>query len=399
MAALRRRCDDRTMNLRPTTLIAMVASMVFGIAIGVTAYQSRSMSQPPTAEVVAQVLQQINSAYVTEVPQDELLGNALRGMLDGLDPHSVYLDPSDYGDLQADTSGHFGGIGIQLGLVENAFTVIAPIDATPAARAGLQAGDVLTAVDGEPIKGTKLRDVVTLLRGEPGTEVELGIRRAEADELTIALTRAVIAVSSVSEELLPQELGYVRISQFQSNTAKELEQAVARLKHQAEGKLSGLILDLRNNPGGVLQQSVAVADGFLEDGLIVYTDGRQRSSKLRFSASGSDWLNGAPMAVLINRGSASASEIVAGALQDHKRAVVFGEQSFGKGSVQSILPLSDDDAIKLTTALYYTPNGRSIHNKGITPDVVSELNGAELINFVAQQLQPAADPLHASNRS
>ena len=245
--------------------------------------------------------------------------------------------------------------------------MISPIDHTPAARAGLESGDVVVSVDGESVKGVKLRDLVNRLRGEPGTEVSLAVQRGDTPPTTYDLTRAVIEVESVSSRLLDDDVGYLRISQFQVNTATEVEQAVKRLKFDTKAGLKGLVLDLRNNPGGILQQSVAVADSFLTSGLIVYTDGRPRSSKLRFTASGGDLLDGAPIAVLINRGSASASEIVAGALQDHKRAVVLGGRSFGKGSVQSVMPISEAAAIKLTTALYYTPSGRSIHNTGIAP--------------------------------
>lgn len=374
----------------------MVASMVIGLIIGITAFNKQQPDVPTGSERLTQVLQQINRSYVTEVSESELMDGALHGLMKGLDPHSVYLDAVEYGDLQADTTGHFGGVGIQLGLVDGFFTVISPIDHTPAARAGLKTGDIVVAVNGEPVIGVKLKDLVTRLRGEPGTDVSLGVRRGDTKSRTYDLTRAVIEVDSVTSEMLDGNVGYLRISQFQMNTATEVAQAVKRLQFEANDQLNGLVLDLRNNPGGILQQSVAVADSFLTDGLIVYTAGRQRSSKLRFSASGEDAVNGAPIAVLINRGSASASEIVAGALQDHHRAIVIGSQSFGKGSVQSVVPVSEQEAIKLTTALYYTPNGRSIHNKGITPDVNSELLGEALIQFAAERLAIQTPPLHAS---
>lgn len=374
----------------------MVASMVIGLTIGITAFHKQQPDVPAAAERLTQVLQQIDRSYVTEVSETELMDGALHGLMKGLDPHSVYLDATEYGDLQADTTGHFGGVGIQLGLVDGFFTVISPIDHTPAARAGLKTGDIVVAVNGEPVIGVKLKDLVTKLRGEPGTDVSLAVRRGETKSKTYELTRAVIEVDSVTSEMLDGNIGYLRISQFQMNTATEVDQAVKRLQFESGENLNGLVLDLRNNPGGILQQSVAVADSFLTNGLIVYTAGRQRSSKLRFSASGDDAVNGAPLAVLINRGSASASEIVAGALQDHDRALVIGSQSFGKGSVQSVVPVSEREAIKLTTALYYTPSGRSIHNKGITPDVSSDLVGDALIQFAAERLAVQTPPLHAS---
>ena len=386
------------MTLRPGTLIAMVTSMVLGLTIGVVAFHNRDAAPTEAAEKLDAVLRQIRGSYVTEISEDQLLDDALRGMMGGLDPHSVFLDDTDYDDLQADTSGHFGGIGIQLGLVEGYFTVISPIDSTPAARAGLESGDIVTAVDGRPLKGENLREVVTRLRGIPGTGVSLAVRRGDSPEATYELTRALIEVDSVTSRMLGPGVGYLRISQFQTNTAREMERALSNLAFDHGQALSGLVLDLRNNPGGILQQSVAVADAFLTDGLIVYTDGRQPSSKLRFSASGSDLLEGAPLVVLINRGSASASEIVAGALQDHDRAVVIGARSFGKGSVQSVMPVGESEAIKLTTALYYTPSGRSIHGSGITPDVASELNGQALIDLAFDHLtSPSAGDLHAFN--
>lgn len=362
------------MNLRPITLIGIVVSMVTGVAMGITGY--RAWLAEPLASVPArafdEVLRQVQANYVSEVSEEDLMISALRGMLDELDDHSLFLDRRDFRDLQADTSGEFGGIGIELGLTDGYFTVIAPMNGTPAARAGLRAGDRIVAVDGDSLKGEKLIDVVQRLRGEPGTEVALEIRRAD-ERTTVTLERAVIALASVDARLLEPGFGYVRISQFQSGTAAAFEEALADLEQiSGEDGLHGVILDLRDNPGGVLQASVAVADALLERGMIVYTEGRQPSSRHTYRASAGDLLDAAPVVVLMNRGSASAAEIVAGALQDHGRATVMGSTSYGKGSVQSVMPVSGEQAIKLTTAYYYTPSGRSIHHAGIDPDVAHD---------------------------
>jgi carboxyl-terminal processing protease len=365
------------MHLRPLTLIGIVISMVSGIGLGITSYHVwlEARGESPEAQAFDEVLNQLHASYVDELDRRELVGNALRGMLDNLDDHSNYLDSTDYGDLQDETRGQFGGIGIELGLVDDYFTVISPLDDTPASRAGLAPGDRIVALDSEPLGGRKLKDVVKMLRGVPGSEVDLTISRATEDApFTVSLVRSEITVASVRSKLIEPGYGYVRISQFQSNTGDEIGQALKQLRTENQEDLAGLILDLRNNPGGVLQASVAVADTFLTDGLIVYTEGRLPSSHLKYRASGRDALNGSPIVVLINSGSASASEIVAGALQDHERAQLLGTTSYGKGSVQSVMPLSDDRAIKLTTAYYYTPKGRSIHRTGIEPDVLFDFD-------------------------
>lgn len=362
------------MNLRPITLIGIVVSMVTGVAMGITGYRAwlaEPLASDP-ARAFDEVLRQVQANYVSEVSQDDLMVSALRGMLDDLDDHSLFLDRRDFQDLQADTSGEFGGIGIELGLNDGYFTVIAPMDGTPAARAGLRAGDRIVAVDGASLKGEKLIDVVQRLRGEPGTEVALDIRRDDTSS-TVTVERAVIALASVDARLLEPGFGYVRISQFQSGTAAAFEEALADLERSSgEDGLHGVILDLRDNPGGVLQASVAVADTLLERGMIVYTEGRLPSSRHTYRASAGDVLDAAPVVVLMNRGSASAAEIVAGALQDHGRATVMGSTSYGKGSVQSVMPVSGEQAIKLTTAYYFTPSGRSIHQAGIDPDVAHD---------------------------
>ncbi|MEM8767039.1 MAG: S41 family peptidase [Pseudomonadota bacterium] len=363
------------MQLRPITLIGIVMSMVTGIALGITGYHSWLDYRGESAEsqTFEEVLNQVHESYVDEVDRRELVSSALRGMLDDLDDHSNYLDTRDYEDLQDETNGRFGGVGVELGLVDDFFTVIAPLDDTPASRAGLASGDRIIALNEEPLRGRKLMEVVDMLRGEPGSDVNVSVLRPEAEtSFDVTLTRAEIRIASVRSRMIEPGYGYVRISQFQASTAEEFRDALDDLIDEDEEPLAGLILDLRNNPGGVLQASVSVADAFLTDGLIVYTEGRLPSSHLKYRASGRDALEGAPVVVLINSGSASAAEIVAGALQDHDRAELLGATSYGKGSVQSVMPLSGDRALKLTTAYYYTPKGRTIHRQGIEPDVSYE---------------------------
>lgn len=365
------------MVLRPTTLLGMVISIVIGIAVGIAGFSHwRSQQQPDAVrlDTLKQVLEHVRASYVDEVSTEELLQDAMRGMLTGLDPHSTYLNAGDYEELQTQTTGSFSGIGIELGLVDGFFTVVSPIDNTPAERAGLKSGDRILELDHVSLKGKLLTDVITLMRGDPGSPIHLRLEQREDDEINLRdvdLERANIAIHSVRSEWLEPNYGYIRISQFQTETGKDFHNAIAKLKRQAKKrnqKLKGLVLDLRNNPGGLLQASVAVADALLTEGLIVYTEGRLASSQLKYRAAGKDYLDGAPIVVLINGGSASAAEIVAGALQDQGRAVLLGEKSYGKGSVQSVVPLTDTQAIKLTTAYYFTPNGRSIHKLGIEPD-------------------------------
>ncbi len=366
------------MTLRPITLVGIVISMVLGIAVGIGAY--RAWLEPDAkgrhGRAFDEVLRQVHEGYVDEVAEEKLLENALKGMLHGLDEHSDFLDRLSYEDLQAETSGQFGGVGIELNLVDGYFTVIRPLDDTPASAAGLEAGDRLIEIDRASLKGKKLVDIVTSLRGSPGTPVILGIRRDGGPKMEVSLIRAVILDPSVDARLLEPGYGYIRVSQFQVGTGSRFTSAIRELTHANGESLRGLVLDLRDNPGGVLQSSVDVADALLEEGLIVYTEGRLPSSYLRYRATSGDVLDGAPVVILINGGSASAAEVVAGALQDHGRGVVLGAKSYGKGSVQSVVPLSEDEAIKLTTAYYYTPQGRSIEDTGIVPDVaVDEASG------------------------
>ncbi|TCT20184.1 S41 family peptidase [Thiobaca trueperi] len=321
----------------------------------------------------AEVFGRIKADYVEGVQDKALIENAIRGMLSGLDPHSSYLDSEEYRELQVGTKGEFGGLGIEVGQEDGFVKVIAPIDDTPAQRAGLQAGDTIVRIDEKPVKGMNLDDAVKLMRGQPGTKIQLTILRGtDKPPFEVTLERAVIQVASVKSRTLEPGYAYVRLSQFQSHTAEDMLKAIDELKKANDGNLKGLVLDLRNNPGGVLNGAVGVSDAFLTDGLIVYTQGRIKDSRMQFKAGPDDVLNGAPIVVLVNSGSASASEIVAGALQDHKRALVMGSQTFGKGSVQTIVPIDDSRALKLTTARYYTPLGRSIQAQGITPDIMLE---------------------------
>ena len=316
----------------------------------------------------SEVYGRIRQDYVEPVTDEKLLEDAIRGMLSGLDPHSAYLDQEQYNELKVGTTGQFGGLGIEVGMENGFVKVVSPIDDTPAQKAGIKAGDLIIRLDDKPVKGMSLNDAVKMMRGEPGSPIVLTVVREGLEQpLKIKIVRDIIKVKSVKSRVLENGYGYVRITSFQAKTGDNMADAISELKKS--GEIKGLVLDLRNNPGGVLNAAVSVSDAFLEEGLIVYTDGRVEDAKMRFSATPEDVLHGAPIVVLINGGSASASEIVAGALQDHKRAVIMGEKTFGKGSVQTILPTSNGGAVKLTTARYYTPSGRSIQAEGITPDV------------------------------
>jgi carboxyl-terminal processing protease len=317
-----------------------------------------------------EIFGRIKRDYVEPVSDKKLLEDAVRGMLSGLDPHSAYLVPEEFQELKEGTTGQFGGLGIEVTMENGFIKVVSPIDDTPAQRAGIKTGDLIVRLDDKPVKGMSLVEAVKLMRGEPGSTILLTVvREGEEAPLKFTLTRDIIKVKSVKSKLLEKGYGYIRISSFQSGTGESLLETIAALKKENAGTLKGLILDLRNNPGGVLNAAVEVSDAFLKSGLIVYTEGRIENSEMRFSASPNDEIDGAAMVVLINAGSASASEIVAGALQDQKRAVIMGEKSFGKGSVQTILPTSNGAAVKLTTARYYTPSGRSIQAEGIEPDI------------------------------
>jgi len=324
-------------------------------------------------ELFTDVMAIIKKSYVEEVDTKKLIYGAINGMLASLDPHSSFMTPDTYKEMKIDTKGAFGGLGIEITVKDGILTVISPIEDTPAYKAGIKAGDQILKIDDRFTKDLNINDAVKRMRGQKGTSVVLMIMREGLDKpKEYTLVRDIIQIKSVRSRLLDNGFGYVRIAQFQEKTDEDLSKALKSLQEENKGALSGLVLDLRNDPGGLLDQAVRVADHFIEDGLIVYTEGREKDSKMQFMAKKGGKEPSYPIVVLINGGSASASEIVAGALQDHKRAIIMGTQSFGKGSVQTIIPLSDDSGLRLTTALYYTPSGRSIQAKGITPDIVVE---------------------------
>lgn len=340
-------------------------------------------------EDFASILAMVRRHYVDDVTTQKLVDGAIRGMLSSLDPHSAYLPPDAYKELQVDTKGSFGGLGIEITLRDGILTVVSPIEDTPAARAGVLAGDQIIKIEDEFTKDMTLMQAVKLMRGPKGTPIELTIRREGQDEwLDLTLVREVIRIKSVKYRPLEPGYGYLRLTQFQERTATEAAAALESLANEMPEGLQGLVLDLRNNPGGLLSQAVSVSDIFLDSGLVVYTEGRLDNQAQKFYAHKGNSRTDFPMIVLVNGGSASASEIVAGALQDHRRAIILGTQTFGKGSVQTILPIHAEDtddsnsAIRLTTARYYTPNGRSIQATGITPDIVmdAEVKTAEVDN-------------------
>jgi carboxyl-terminal processing protease len=369
------------MKLTMRNLLILSLGLGLGVSLtighGVFANRDQGAIAPlPLKELrtFTDVFANIKGNYVEEVDDRTLIDNAVRGMLSGLDPHSAFLDMDAYRDLQVGTSGEFGGLGIEVGMEDGFVKVIAPIDDTPAQRAGVMAGDMIVRLNDTPVKGLTLKEAVDIMRGKPGTDITLTIIREGHDgPIKTTITRSVIKVKSVKSRMLEDGFGYIRITQFQASTGDNLIEAVEALKKENGGKkLNGVVLDLRNNPGGVLNAAVDVSDAFLRKGLIVYTEGRSENSRIEFKATPKDVLDDALMVVLVNVGSASASEIVAGALQDHKRAIVMGDRTFGKGSVQTILPMSDGSALKLTTARYYTPSGRSIQADGIVPDIQLE---------------------------
>lgn len=360
--------------LKRITTTALLSISLTSIAIANTEQNDEAGTLPlDELRIFSEVFAKVKNDYVESVDDRQLIENAIRGMLEGLDPHSSYLDKEHYTELQEGTSGEFGGLGIEVGMEDGFVKVISPIDDTPAQRAGIKAGDLIIRLDDKSVKGMMLNDAVKLMRGKPGSDIILTVVRVGEDKpIKITITRDIISVRSVRGKTLEPGFGYIRISNFQNNTAEDLRKLLEELKQENNNGLSGLILDLRNNPGGILNAAVGVSDLFLDSGLIVYTEGRIKDSKLTFNAKPMDMIKDAPIIVLVNGGSASASEIVAGALQDHDRAIIMGEQTFGKGSVQTILPMNDEAALKLTTARYYTPSGRSIQASGITPDIIIE---------------------------
>ncbi len=350
---------------------AVIVLMITGCMMPPPSAQAQSGSGDTIRQLklFGDVFERVRKEYVEEVTDQELVESAINGMLTSLDPHSGYLDAGRYRDMQVQTRGEFGGLGIEVTMENGLVKVVSPIDDTPAFDAGIQAGDLITHIDGEPVMGLSLSEAVERMRGPVNSEIELKIVRENREEpLAVNLARAIIKISPVRARA-EDDIGYVRLTTFNEQTNDIMREEVAKLRDQLGDRFRGLVLDLRNNPGGLLDQAVAVADAYLDQGEIVSTRGRRSESIQRFNARSGDIIDGLPMVVLINGGSASASEIVAGALQDHRRSIIMGTQSFGKGSVQTIMPISGEGAIRLTTARYYTPSGTSIQAKGIAPDI------------------------------
>lgn len=375
------------MSVLKPKLISIFLGTVVGVTLALSATlliakeDETDQSRIPLEDVqrFSTAVSQIKNYYVKPIEDNELFANAIRGMLEGLDPHSSYLDEKDFKDLQSATKGEFGGLGIEVTMENGLIKVITPLDDTPAFKAGVKAGDLIIRLDKTPVKGLTLRDAVGKMRGKKGTPIKITvIRQGETKPLVFDITRDKIQIQSVKSRILEDGYGYVRVSHFQAMTSKDLLKAVAELKKDNGGKLKGLVLDLRNNPGGLLDAAIQISDAFIhndqkgDDEMIVFTKGRIPGAKFTALATPGDVLESAPMVVLINAGSASGSEIVAGALKDNHRALLLGTKSFGKGSVQTILPLDNERGIKLTTALYYTPSGKSIQATGIEPDIIIE---------------------------
>ncbi len=338
-------------------------------------------NEVPTEKIqqFVDVYKKIKEQYVDTVEDEMLFNYAIEGMVSKLDPYSDYLSKDDFSELKIGTTGRFGGIGIEITMEDGFVKIISPIDDTPAMKAGLKAGDLVIEVQGVSLKDKSLNDAVKLMRGEPGTKVEIKILRKNQNEpISLEITRQIIVSKGIKTQIFERNIGYIKLASFQSNSTSNVREAVYSLRKKSRNTMTALILDLRNNPGGVLGAAVGISDLFLRDGKIVYTKGRTRTSDLEYFANSEDILEGLPLYVMINEGSASASEIVAGALQDNKRAKIFGVTSFGKASVQSIQEMVDGSALKLTTARYYTPNGRHIHDNGIEPDVVVEYEELEV---------------------
>ena len=363
------------MSLKTRAILVVVIGLIMGFSLSIG---GGLLNAPPVpdreelaweqARLFAEVMERVKSDYVEPLDDSELLESAIRGMVADLDAHSQYLDADEYRDIRISTTGSYTGVGIEVGEIDGEIRVITPIVGSPAARSGIRSGDTVIAIDGFPVESGKLAESIKRMRGRPGSRISITVLR-DGDALVHEMRREIVRVASVHHELLGPSYGYVRLSQFSETTARELSRSIDSLQDANNGMLHGLILDLRNNPGGVLDAAVDVSDLFLNSGMIVSADGRTSDARFVRSAHRGDILDGAEIVVLVNSGSASASEIVAGALQDHGRAVVVGTETFGKGLVQTVMPLSKGRAIKLTTSRYYTPSGDSIHETGITPDI------------------------------
>jgi carboxyl-terminal processing protease len=379
--------------LRALLILALGMMLGAGLSVGRTVKAEREIVETPTpasaarrestvpwqdARLMAEVLELIRRDYVDRITDKKLMESAIRGMVGDLDPHSAFLTADELNEIRISTAGEYSGVGIEVALENGTVNVVRPIEGGPAARAGVLAGDTILAVDEIPVNPDTLDDTIDRMRGKPGSSVKITVaRRTTTEPLQFTLARANVQVHSVQQKLLEPGYGYVRISNFSETTTPDLEQALTALKQQSNGKLHGLVLDLRDNPGGLLEAAIGVSDAFLSDGVIVTADGRAPDARFEMDAQPGDDLDGAPIVVLVNGGSASASEIVAGALKDHHRATIMGQQTYGKGSVQTVIPLSDGHALKLTTSRYFTPSGISIHKVGITPDVVVDKQAVE----------------------
>jgi carboxyl-terminal processing protease len=372
---------------------AVVAVALFSLRQDLGAANPNSAETYKQLNLFGEVFERVRADYVDDVGDNSLVESAINGMLTSLDPHSNYLNTKNFNDMKVQTRGEFGGLGIEVSMESGLVKVVSPIDDTPAARAGLKPGDLITHLDSEPVQGMTLPEAVEKMRGPVSSEIKLTIRREGRDPFDVKLIRATIKIQSVRSHLEGDNIGYIRVTTFNEQTDTGLNNAMKNLKQQAGNKLVGVILDLRNNPGGLLDQAVAVSDAFLEKGEIVSTRGRRGEDAQRYNARAGDIASGLPVVVLINGGSASASEIVAGALQDHHRAVLLGTRSFGKGSVQTIIPLPGHGAMRLTTARYYTPSGRSIQAKGIDPDIVVEAAKIERTAEKGEAKAPTATDL------
>ncbi|HEY2616563.1 MAG TPA: S41 family peptidase [Acetobacteraceae bacterium] len=390
--------DHRSWRLRSglllgTAFIAGVAigpasgliSRQFGYHFGFAAAAAQDSGRGDTYRLLTlfgDVFERVRAEYVDPVDDKDLIENSINGMLTGLDPHSSYMNAKAFRDMQVQTKGEFGGLGIEVTQDNGFIKVISPIDDTPASKAGIKAGDIITALDGKTVQGLSLQDAVDKMRGAPNSKITLTIKREGVDKpVEVSMLREVIHIQVVKQRMEPDNIGYLRLTQFTEQADAGLKQAVKTLKQQAGGKLKALILDLRNNPGGLLDQAVAISGDFINQGEIVSTRARHTEDAQRWDAKGNDVIDGLPLVVLINGGSASSSEIVAGALQDHHRAVLLGTRSFGKGSVQTVIPLPGNGAMRLTTARYYTPSGRSIQGEGIAPDVTVAETREEVARF------------------
>lgn len=361
--------------MRKFSVIAVGFSVILAVGAGTLSDRLMAQSGDDSSETYRQldlfgeVFERIRAQYVEEVTDAELIQAAIGGMLTSLDPHSGYLTEENYREMQVQTRGAFGGLGIQVTMENGLVLVVSPIDDTPAFRAGIEPGDYIIELDGEPVMGMDLDEAVSAMRGAPGTDITFMVQRGEDEPFEVTLTREIIEVDSVRWRIENEDVGYIRISSFTEQTERGLEEALEEIEAELGDTLAGYVLDLRNNPGGLLDQAIAVADAFLDRGEIVSTQGRIEGAAQRWNATEGDLAHGEPIVVLINGGSASASEIVAGALQDHGRAILLGTQTFGKGSVQTIAPLAGNGAVRMTTARYYTPSGRSIQALGISPDI------------------------------